>query len=156
MGHLRSGIFVVVVALTLLIIHGKSVNAERDDSVAIITKWEQDAAAADLTGNVSFYKNGLAQDWTDGMSNGRFQTKAELLADFVDKSKYVTLSESLSDIKVRTYGNTAIATYTEKYVALLDGHRRSRTIITTDTFVKIEDKWTHVAAHSSEVSNRNL
>ena len=137
-------------------IPGKSANTEKSDSVAIITKWERDAAAADLAGDVSFYQNGLAQDWTDGMSNGTFQTKAELLADFVDKSKYVTLSESLSDIKVRTYGNTAIATYTEKYVALLDGQRRSRTIITTDTFVKIEDKWTHVAAHSSEVSDKKL
>src|SRR5882757_6759240 len=115
MWHVRSGIFVVVLSLTLLIILGKSVTTEKDESVAIITKWEHDAAAADLAGDVSFYQNGLAQDWTDGMSNGTFQTKAELLADFVDKSKYVTLSESLSDIKVRTYGNTAIATYTEKY-----------------------------------------
>jgi hypothetical protein len=79
MGHVRSGIFVVVVALTLLIIHGKSVNAERDDSVAIITKWEQDAAAADLTGNVSFYKNGLAQDWTDGMSMADFKPRLNCL-----------------------------------------------------------------------------
>jgi hypothetical protein len=52
MGHVRSSIFVVVVSLTLLMIPGKSVTSEKDDSVAIITKWERDAASADLAGDV--------------------------------------------------------------------------------------------------------
>ena len=60
------------------------------------------------------------------MSNGEFQTKSQLISDFKDKSKYTALSESLSDIKVRVYGSTAIATYTERYDAHHhhDGHVR--------------------------------
>jgi Domain of unknown function (DUF4440) len=105
---------------------------------------------------VTFYQKGLAEDWSNGMTNGEFQTKAELISDFTDKSRYVTLSEALPDVKVRVYRNTAIATYTETYEALLSGNRRSRTMITTDTFVKLGSDWKHVAAHSSVVSHKSL
>ena len=36
---------------------------------------------------VSFYQKNLAADWTDGMSNGRFQDKKELIADLTDMKK---------------------------------------------------------------------
>ncbi|MGI8962212.1 MAG: nuclear transport factor 2 family protein [Bryobacteraceae bacterium] len=152
MAYIRSGLFIVSVAFAFAASSRKLENPEERNTVALITEWEHEAAAADLAGDVSFYQKGLADDWSDGMSNGEFQTKAELISDFTDKAKYTTLSETLSDIKVRVYGNTAIATYTEKYDALLNGRRRSRTIITTDTFVKLGDEWKHVAAHSSAVS----
>lgn len=127
-----------------------------EDVAELIARWEREACAADLAGDKSFYEAGLADDWSDGMSNGEFQTKHQLIADMAEPSKNSTLSESLSDIKVRVYGSTAIATYTERYEALIDGKKRSRTIITTDTFVKLEGMWKQVAAHSSQVSNRGL
>ena len=45
-------------------------------------------------------------------------------------------SEKLSNIKVRTYGDTAIATYSDTYDAVVMGEHRTRTVISTDTFVK--------------------
>ena len=53
---------------------------------------------------------------------------------------------------VRLYGEAAIATYTEMYDALISGERVSKTIITTDTFVKMGGQWKLVAAHSSAVA----
>src|ERR1700722_3327403 len=53
----------------------------QDDPVAWITEYEHNAAAADLAGDVSFYRKNLADDWSDGMSNGQFQTKQELISD---------------------------------------------------------------------------
>ena len=57
----------------------------------------------------------------------------------MDKAHNITFHETLADIKVRVYGDTAIATYTETYDALMNGRRAAKTIITTDTFAKIKD-----------------
>ena len=87
------------------------------------------------------------------MSNGRFQDKKELISDLTDKAHNITFHETISDLKVRLYGETAIATYTEMYDALISGKRVSKTIITTDTFVRMGGQWKLVAAHSSAVAN---
>jgi hypothetical protein len=123
----------------------------REDPVAWITQYEHHAAAADIIGDSSFYQKNLADDWSDGMSNGEFQTKKQLISDLAGKEHNITFHETLSDIKVRVYGDTAVATYTEMYDALNGGERVAKTIITTDTFAKIEGQWKLVAAHSSAV-----
>ena len=122
------------------------------DPVAWITQYEHDAAAADLTGDVSFCEKNLTDDWSDGMSNGQFQQKKDLISDLTDKAHNITLHETLADIKVRVYGDTAVATYTETFDALMNGKRVAKTIITTDTFANIERQWKLVAAHSSAVA----
>jgi SnoaL-like domain len=68
-----------------------------------------------------------------------------------DNANNKTFDEALSDMKVRVYGDTAIATYTETYDELTKGKRVLKTIITTDTIVKITGRWKQVAAHSSAV-----
>ena len=85
------------------------------------------------------------------MSNGKFQSKKDLVSDLTDKTHFTTLHETLSDIKVRVYGNTAIATYSETDDAVINGERRSTSMITTDTFVKMDGRWKEVAEHSSVV-----
>jgi ketosteroid isomerase-like protein len=125
----------------------------QDDPVAWITEYEHNTAAADLAGDVPFYQKYLADEWSDGMSNGQFQTKQELISDLSDKAHNITFHETLSDIKVRVYGDTAVATYKEMYDALTGGKRIARTIITTDTFAKISGQWKLVAAHSSAVAH---
>ena len=127
-------------------------NSGEADPVAWITQYEHDAAAADLVGDVSFYQKNLADDWSDGMSNGQFQSKKELISDLTDKAHNITYHETLADLKVRVYGDAAVATYTESYDALMNGRRVAKTIITTDTFAKIEGQWKLVAAHSSAVA----
>jgi Domain of unknown function (DUF4440) len=137
-------------ALAMTAICAGPANSEpKDDPIAWITQYEHDAAAADLAGDVSFYQKNLADDWSDGMSNGQFQTKKELISDLTDKAHNITFHETLANMKVRLYGGTAIATYTETYDALTGGKRVTKTIITTDTFVKIGEQWKLVAAHSS-------
>lgn len=138
--------------LTMILSFAGIANSEPEDGVAWMTQYEHDAAAADLSGDVSFYQRNVADDWTDGMSNGRFQNKKELISDLTDKANNITFHETISDLKVRPYGDTAIATYTEMYDALISGKRVSKTIITTDTFVRMGGQWKLVAAHSSAVT----
>jgi ketosteroid isomerase-like protein len=68
-----------------------------------------------------------------------------------DTKNITTNSEKVSELKVRVYGNTAVATYKDTYDILTKGQHRSHTIIATDTFVKMGSEWKQVASHGSEV-----
>jgi ketosteroid isomerase-like protein len=120
------------------------------DVVTAISNLENDAVKADLTGDPAFYLKVLAEDWTRGDSDGTWYTKAELLKLMADTKNIKTNSETLADLKVRVYGNTAVATYKDTYDILIMGERRAHTIIATDTFVKIGDEWKQVASHGVE------
>ena len=142
-----------VAAPPMTTITAGSANSEpKDDPIAWIIQYENGAAAADLAGDVSFYQKNLTDDWSDGMSNGQFQTKKELISDLTDKAHNITFHETLANMKVRVYGDTAVANYTETYDALTSGKRVAKTIITTDTFVKVGGQWKLAAAHSSAVA----
>jgi hypothetical protein len=111
---------------------------------------ENDAVKANLAGDPAFYQKVLAEDWTRGDSDGTFYTKADLLGLMADTKKIKTNSERISELKVRLYGNTAVATYKDAYDILIMGQHRAHTIIATDTFVKIDGEWKQVASHGSE------
>jgi hypothetical protein len=119
------------------------------DAVAAITKLENGGVKADLANDKAFYDKVLADDWTGGDSGGVWFTKAEVLKLMDDPEHNKTTSEKLSELKVRVYGNTAVATYKDTYDAMLKGEHRARTVIGTDIFVKMGNEWKQVASHSS-------
>src|SRR5712671_6913593 len=121
------------------------------DVVKAISNLENDGVKADLAGDPAFYQKVLAEDWTRGDSDGTYYTKAELLKLMADTKNIKTNSEKLSELKVRVYGNTAVATYKDTYDILIRGEHRAHTIIATDTFVKMGSAWKQVASHGSEV-----
>ncbi len=121
-----------------------------DDAIAAITKLENDAVKADLAGDSSFYVKNLADNWTGGFSGGTWNTKESMLADMKDSANNKMNSEVISDLKIRIYGdNTAVATYTTTYDALIRGERRAKTVLSTDTFLRQNGDWKQVASHSS-------
>jgi hypothetical protein len=119
-------------------------------AVTAVSNLETDAIKADLAGDPSFYQKALAEDWTRGDSDGTFYTKADLLGLMADTKNIKTNNEKLSELKVRVYGNTAVATYKDTYDILIKGEHRAHTIIATDIFVKMGDEWKQVASHGSE------
>jgi hypothetical protein len=119
------------------------------DVVTAITNLENDAVKADLASDPVFYQKVLAEDWTRGDSDGTYYTKAEILKLMAD-TNIKTNSEKLSELKVRVYGNTAVAIYKDTYDILIMGQHRAHTIIATDTFVKMGSEWKQVASHGSE------
>jgi ketosteroid isomerase-like protein len=123
----------------------------RADDVAAITNLENDGVKADLAGDAAFYQKVLAEDWTRSDSDGTYYTKADLLKLMADTKNIKTNSEKLSELKVRVYGNTAVATYKDTYDMLIKGEHRAHTIIATDTFLKMGGEWKQVASHGSEV-----
>src|ERR1700726_3448812 len=121
------------------------------DVVTAISNLENDGVKADLAGDPEFYQKVLAEDWTRGDSDGTYYTKADLLNLMADAKNIKTNSEKLSELKVRVYDDTAVATYKDTYDILIMGQRRAHTIIATDTFVKIDGEWKQVASHGAEV-----
>jgi hypothetical protein len=122
----------------------------KPEVVTAISILENDAVKADLAGDPAFYQNVLAEDWTRGDSDGTYYTKAELLELMADTKNIKTNSEKISELQVRVYGNTAVATYRDTYDLMIKGEHRNHTIIATDTFVKIGGEWKQVASHGSE------
>src|SRR6202140_1924732 len=122
------------------------------DVATTISNLENDGVKADLAGDAAFYQKILAEDWTRGDSDGTFFTKAELLKLMADTKDIKTSSEKLSELKVRVYGNTAVATYRDTYDILFKGEPRAHSIIATDTFVKMGSEWKQVASHGASVA----
>jgi hypothetical protein len=120
------------------------------DIVTTISNLENDAVKADLAGDADFYQKVLAEDWTRGDSDGTYYTKAGLLKLMADTMDIKTNSEKLSELKVRVYGYTAVATYKDTYDLVIKGEHRAHSIIVTDTFVKMGNEWKQVASNGTE------
>ena len=120
------------------------------DIVTAISNLEYDAVKADLADNPDFYQKVLSEDWTRGDSDGTYFTKAVFLNLMADTKNIKTNSEQISELKVRVYGYTAVATYKDTYDLVIKGEHRAHSIIVTDTFVKMGSEWKQVASHGSE------
>jgi hypothetical protein len=143
-------ISLLVIALFARLSVTQAQTAAKTGAVTAVSNLENDAVKADLAGDSGFYQKTLAEDWTRGDSDGTFYTKADLLGLMADKNNIKTNSEKLSELKVRVYGNTAVAAYKDTYDILIKGEHRAHTIIATDTFVKMGNEWKQVASHGSE------
>lgn len=121
-------------------------------AVATITQMENASVKADMAGDSSFVEKNYAENFTAGSSWGNWETKQSILADMKDSKNNKTNSETISEISVRVYGDTAIATYKSTYDSLYHGEPRARTILSTDTFVRQNGTWKQVASHSSELA----
>ena len=143
-------LFVIALSAGLSVTQAQT--GAKADVVTAIANLENDGVKADLAGDPAFYQKVLAEDWTRGDSDGTYYTKAELLKLMADTKNIKTNSEKLSELKVRVYDNTAVATYKDTYDILIMGERRAHTIIATDTFVKVGGEWKQVASHGASVA----
>src|ERR1700694_4121109 len=144
--------FAAIVVLAVMSPVAAAKKAAAVDGVAAITQFENDAVNADLAGDSSFFQKNYADNWTGGFSGGTWTTKESMLADMKDTANNKMNSEEISDLKIRVYDNTAIATYTDTYDAVIRGERRTKTVLSTDTFVYQKGAWKEVADHSSVVA----
>jgi hypothetical protein len=132
---------------------GKKAGSTPDKgAVAAVTQMENDSVKADTAGDPSYVEKNYADNFSGGSSWGNWETKQSILADMKDNKNNKTNSEVISDLNVRIYGDTAIATYTSTYDSVYHGEHRARTILSTDTFVRHDGSWKQVASHSSELA----
>jgi hypothetical protein len=123
---------------------------------AAITKLEMDSRKADLAGqNASWMKAHNTDNYTMGTSWGAWEDNTELQKDAADTANNKSSKRDVSDIKVSVFGNnTAIARYKESYDLIIKGQHRTRTILTTDTWVNEKGTWKLAASHSSQADQK--
>lgn len=153
----KSTLVVLSLALAITVfavpaIGKKRGSATNADATATITAMEHASVKADMAGDSSFVEKNYADNFSGGSSWGNWETKQSILADMKDSKNNKTNSEEISDLNVRIYGETAIATYKSTYDTLYHGEHRARTILTTDTFARQDGSWKQVASHSSELA----
>jgi len=89
----------------------------------------------------------LADDISYGHSSGIIQTKSQLIRDVVSGFQEYKSIEA-SDLNVRIYDNTGIATLKLKVNLSFGGNPMDLNLIATLTWVKINNEWKLVARQS--------
>ena len=130
----------VVVLLPVRTVHAQTGGG----TVAAIAKLENDGVKADLAGDNSWSEKYLADNWIACDSSGKWYTKDDMRKMMADPKNNKYNSEVMSDLKVRVYGTTAVATYKDTYDAMVQGEHRTRAILVTDVWVKIGGEWKQV------------
>jgi len=118
-----------------------------------IKESERQWAESVASGDSSVVERILAEDFVGVDPDGGFYDKAKMVKDTASAPKYF-LSNHLNEVKVRFYGDAAVAQGTESWV------RRSGTpvhgrFVWTDTWIKRNGKWQIVAAEDLTVSEDN-
>jgi SnoaL-like domain len=146
----------VILVMATMVPAALAKKADTKSVEAAITKMEMDSRKADLAGQTgSWMKAHNTDDYTMGTSWGAWEDNAELQKDAADTANNKTTKRDISDIKVSVYGNnTAIARYKESYDMMIRAEHRSRTILTTDTWVNENGVWKLAASHSSQADQK--
>ena len=150
------GVLSVVLVMATVVPTALAKKADTKSVEATITKMEMESTKASMAGqDGSWMKAHNTDDYTMGTSWGAWEDNAELQKDAADTANNKTTKRDISDIKVSVYGNhTAIARYKASYDMMIKGEHRTRTILTTDTWVNEKGMWKLAASHSSQADQK--
>ncbi len=93
----------------------------------------------------------LADDWMLTHSDGRVQYKVDYLQELATKSRTNSQIEN-ADVKLRSYGDTAVVTGTSIQSGMSDGKPWEGKFRFTRVWVHLQGKWSMVSSHSSRIS----
>jgi ketosteroid isomerase-like protein len=105
---------------------------------------ERQWAASVATGDTSTEERILADDFLGVDTDGKFYNKAKQIADTRDSPK-TYLSNRLNEVKVRFFGDAAVAQGSETWERRSGTPKRGR-FVWTDTWILRNGKWQIVAA----------
>ena len=115
-----------------------------------VTKMENDALAALLKRDVAAFAKIFADDAVVTTPDGSVQTKAELVAD-VKSGDLVLQSSVISAMRVRVYGDAAVATYVTTDKGKYKGQEIAGQYRWTDVFVRRAGAWQIVAGQGTPI-----
>lgn len=138
-------------AIVLFCVFSLSLAASATSSVEDqIGKLERDWAQATVKDGAAAVDQYEADDIISTDPGGRVTDKAQDKMD-LSSGDLKFQSMELSDLKVRAYGNTAVATGANTLKGTYKGQDISGTYRFTDTWVKRNGKWQAVASQSTKV-----
>jgi len=138
---MKSGIFVIAGSLCCLLCqcarHYDQKQAER-----YIVESERQWAESVASGDPSAVERILADDFLGVDPKGRLYVKAKMMADTRNAPQYF-VSNHVNEVKVRFYGDTAIA-HGDEFWERRTGERGR--FVWTDTWIRRDGRWQIVAA----------
>ena len=117
-------------------------NYDQKEAERYIVESERQWAESVATGNPSTVQRILADDFRGVDPKGRTYDKAKMIADTRNAPKYF-VSNRLNEVKVRFYGDTAIAQGDESWEQRSGERGR---FVWTDTWIRRNGRWEIVAA----------
>ena len=119
-----------------------SMQKDQKETERYILESERQWAESVATGDTSAIERILADDFIGVDPKGRLYAKQEMIDETRNAPKYF-VSNRLNDVKVRFYGNTAIAQGSETWEKRSGERGR---FVWTDTWLKRNGRWQIVAA----------
>ena len=120
--------------------------------VATILELEQKLARAWLDGDRAFIETLLAPDWAIIDVTGRVLTKEQVLTEAFVSSDRQIKTMVIDDVKVRVFGNAAVAIGRTRASGVYQGHDVFVVLRFTDVFVRGDAGWQVVASQGTVVS----
>ena len=131
-------------SLAVCVLYGCARSYDKKEAQQYIIESERQWAESVATGDTSTIERILADDFVGVDPKGRFYDKAKMVSDTREAPKYF-VSNRANDIKVRFYGDTAVAQGDETWERRSGDPLRGR-FVWTDTWVRRNSKWQIVAA----------
>lgn len=120
------------------------------EAEAYIIESERQWAESVASGDSSVIERILADDFIGVDPDGSLYDKPKMVADTKDAPKYF-LSNHLNEVKVRFYGDAAVAQGNESWERRTGTPKHGR-FVWTDTWIRRNGKWQIVAAEDLIVS----
>jgi hypothetical protein len=128
-------------------------DAKGGDAERSVTQIERELVKGLIAGDASIFEQYLAGTYIFTSPDGIVSDKAQTIAD-IKSGDLKFKSSKLDDLKVQSYGNTAVATYGSTDQGSYKGKDISGRFRWTDVFVKRNGRWQIVAGHGTAASQR--
>jgi ketosteroid isomerase-like protein len=123
------------------------------DAVAEITELEQKLAAAWVHGDQAFIDSVLAPEWSVTDPSGRVLTKQQVLDETFSSDERKVEGMTVDDVKVRAFGDVAVATGRTRASGSYKGERASVELRFTDVLLRRDDRWQFVVSQGTLVAS---
>jgi Domain of unknown function (DUF4440) len=147
---MKTSTVIAVIGLFCCLALSVNLVAQSDsDTAEKVKQLQQDAINAQTKNDATWAQEHLADGYIAGHSWGDWETRADTIKDFQNKSNKWK-SANISDLQVTTFGsNTAVAHYKLTYDATFNGTHRARSVICSDTWVNDSGAWKSASTHCS-------
>jgi len=126
---------------------GQSATGKVDQEIVAMEKQFNDARAhADVT----TLDHMLVNDWTVTHVNGTTDTKAQYLADLKSGARTFSGTVTESEVVVRIYGDTAVASGSSDSSVTLNGQRQGGALHFTRVYIKRNGGWQMIVSHATQ------
>ena len=136
-----------VAALSCLVLCQCAKHSDQKEDELYIRDSERQWAESVASGDASVVERILANDFIGVDPHGRIYDKAEMISDTREGPKFFA-SNHLNEVKIRFYGDTAVAQGSESWERRTGERGR---FVWTDTWLRRDGRWEIVAAEDLTV-----